>query len=275
MKRVLLDLCGVLRPGVALDAGCVAAHVRFELVDRVAVMHRVARHTRHLALGVAGAHSHGGEFAATGKDCAVVPPAFAEESAVFLKFLLSHRRGCRAGVLDVVADEVDVVAGAVRWAVAGELVTRFFILVNVNAVTLAADLAGSLVVELGRVDDLGGGGVAELFLVAGERRAVMVGVPGGGAVAGLAGDAQLGCARIECVFAHEAGVAGGAVALDAVVVPLRNHALAVWRCHERVIARDPLLLLGQENQRQGLEQVAVLGFVRLGLGVFRTLPSTQ
>ncbi len=267
MKRVLLDRGGVFRLGVALDAGCVAAHVRLELVDRVAVVHRVATHARHRALGVAGAHPHGGELAAAGKDRAVVPPAFAEESAVLLKFLLPHRRGGRAGVLDVVADEVDVVAGAVRWAVAGELVTRFFILVNVNAVTLAADLAGALVIELGRVDDLGGRAVAELFRVAGKRCAVMVGVPGGGAVAGLAGDAQLGGARVERVFADEAGVAGSAVALDAVVVPLRNHALAVGRCHEGVVARDPLLLLGQENQRQGLEQVAVLGFVRLGLSV--------
>ena len=86
VKRVLLDRGGVFRPGVALDAGCVAAHVWLELVDRVAVMHRVARHARHLALGVAGAHPHGGEFAAAGKDSAVVPPAFAEEFRVLLKF---------------------------------------------------------------------------------------------------------------------------------------------------------------------------------------------
>ena len=86
VKRVLLDLGGVLRPGVALDAGCVAAHVRLELVDRVAVMHRVATHARHRALGVAGAHPHGGELAATGKDCAVVPPAFAVEFRVLLQF---------------------------------------------------------------------------------------------------------------------------------------------------------------------------------------------
>ena len=86
MKRVLLDRGGVFRPGVALDAGCVAAHVRLELVDRVAVMHRVARHARHRALGVAGAHPHGGELAAAGKDGAVVPPAFAVEFRVLLQF---------------------------------------------------------------------------------------------------------------------------------------------------------------------------------------------
>ena len=122
--------------------------------------------------------------------------------------------------------------------------------------------------ELGRVDDLGGGGVIELFRVAGERRAVMLGVFGGGAVAGFAGNAQLGDARVECAVAvDKAGVAGGAVALDAVVVPLRDHALVVGRCHERIVAGDPLLLLRQVNQRQGLEHIAVFGFVRLGLEI--------
>ena len=86
VKRVLLDRGGVFRPGVALDAGCVAAHVRLELVDRVAVVHRVAAHARHRALCVAGAHSHGGELTATGEDRAVVPPAFAVEFRVLLQF---------------------------------------------------------------------------------------------------------------------------------------------------------------------------------------------
>ncbi len=67
----MLDRGGVLRHDLALEAGCVAAHVRLELVDRVAVMHRVARHARHRALGVAGAHPHGGELEAAGKDATI------------------------------------------------------------------------------------------------------------------------------------------------------------------------------------------------------------
>ena len=92
-------------------------------------------------------------------------------------------------MLDVVANKVDVVAGAVFRAVAGELLAHFCVVVNVNAVALAADLAGAFVIKLGEfsgVEDLCGRGVLEVFLVAGKRRAIMLGVFGGWAVAGLA-----------------------------------------------------------------------------------------
>ena len=55
--------------------------------------------------------------------------------------------------------------------------------------------------------------------------------------------------------------------LNTVVVPLRYHALAFWCHHEGIFPWDPLLLLGEVNQWQGLEQVTVLGLVSLGLGI--------
>ena len=97
-------------------------------------------------------------------------------------------------MLDVIANKVDVVARTVLRAVAGELVAYFSVIVYVNAVALAADLAGAFVIKLGEfsgVEDFCGRGVLEVFLVAGKRRAIMFGVFGSWAVAGLARDAQL------------------------------------------------------------------------------------
>ena len=95
----------------------------------------------------------------------------------------------------------------------------------------------------------------------------MLSVPGGGAVAGFAGDAQLGGSCVEGAVIDEAGIAGCAVALDAVVVPLRDHALARRCHHEGVLSRDPLLLLRQVNEWQGLQKVAVLSLVDLVSGI--------
>ena len=92
-------------------------------------------------------------------------------------------------MLDVIANKVDVVARTVFRAVAGELVTYFCVIVYINAVALAADLAGAFVIKLGEfsgVEDFCGRGVPEVFLEAGKRRAIIFGVFGSWAVAGLA-----------------------------------------------------------------------------------------
>ena len=141
MKGVLFNLCRILGIGMALDAGCIAPHVWFELIHRVTMVHRVAAQAGHLAFCVAGADAHGSELTAAGQDRAVVPPPFAEELRVFLQFLLPHRCGRGAGVLDVVANRVDVVARPVNWSTAGKLLAALRVVVNEDTMALAANLA--------------------------------------------------------------------------------------------------------------------------------------
>ena len=203
---------------MTLDTRCWAVMAALELIVGRAVVHRVAGQAGHHPAGMARGGEKGGVLAAAGKDRAVVPPAACIEISVFGELGALLRRGILAGELDVVARAVEVLSGGIERTAAGRL-HREFVPHDVVAVALAADLGRADRVELRRVDD----GRIIFLLAAGRRRsheAVLVDVRLTGAVAGLAGDAELADLGPELALLVEAGVAAGAVAADAVVVPL-------------------------------------------------------
>ena len=273
-----------LRPGscralarVALRAHRVCrTRPRLELVSGVAVVHRVAGEARHLTPQVTAGMGHRRVLASAGEDRTVRPPALAEEARVAVVVGLSLGvAGCVRGVMDVVPRVVEVAA----WPVALALGRVGHALLGVgrdeHAVALAADHARPVVRQLCRVDDrtVVAGAAGRRRPVGGRQAALLAHVLLARPVAQFARDPEFRDARLELAptaVVDQAGNPARAVALDAVVIPLRQETIA-GRAHECLLARDPLFVIGQVDQRQRLQQPAVTVVARdpVGLVVVR------